>query len=174
MAHYRKTIRDAVVAQLAGITFDGNAVDVYPNRVLPFWKTELPCIAVYFLSETADDRETAWRTYFRELSVRIELMMGEYTDSTDDQIDSISEQVEVKMFADPTISDTVDDSLMKNTEMTFTTEGDVTHSSAVIDFMIKYTTEAPESSTLDDFNAEHTEYVANSDPDSTIESETTL
>ena len=58
--HQRKAIRDAVVTALvAAATSAGSRV--FPTRVVPWRKTELPAVSVYALDEKSDDQQTALR-----------------------------------------------------------------------------------------------------------------
>lgn len=98
MAHQRTRIRNAVVALLTGQTSAGSRV--YPSRVVPFRKGELPVLCVYTLDEVADDGASAPRELTRALDLILEgwVMPGPNVDVA---LDDLALQVETAMHADP-------------------------------------------------------------------------
>lgn len=182
MAHQRKVIREAVKTMLDGnVTYGGNPVTVYQSRVVPYFNVELPALAIYFLNETADDRESAPREYKRYMELVVQIVVAEIKDViTDDIIDDIAYQIEQIFFKDSWLLDTCCDSLYKSTNITFKENGDRIFTAAALVFEIEYDTYAPDTQPLDDLLTENTrtdtqgQTEQDAAADQTIDSETNL
>ena len=98
MPHQRTRIRNATVSRLLGATAAG--ARVYPSRVVPFRKGDLPVLCVYTLDEVADDDGSAPRELTRALDLIIEgwVMPGLNVDVA---LDDLALEVETAMHADP-------------------------------------------------------------------------
>lgn len=154
--HYRKIIRDNIVNKLKGnITYNAQAVPVHQTRVIPYWKIQLPAIAVYMLQDTSEHKQSAPREYWRDLQLVVQIIIKEEAGKiTDDIIDEIAEQIELIFFKDPWINDKVDDSDLVSTAIAVKEEGDILYSAASMIWNTEYRSEAPpaqESPTVEDF-----------------------
>lgn len=121
MAHPRKLIRHAIVAQLiaastaAGARVTGTRVEPH-NR-----KTGLPAISVYTLREPVDQDQSA-QTSPRELTrdVKVEIVgWVAHSDAlpVDDAMDDLAEQIEAAMDGDPYLGGEAADSILEETVM---------------------------------------------------------
>ena len=151
MAHQRTLIRGAVVAQLLGATAAG--ARVYPTRILPLRRPELPVISVYTLEEavTAASLATAPRELSRELPVMIEGWVAP-GDNVDDAMDALALEIETAMHADPYLADTAAESILDSTVMEVVEDGDRMMGLVVLTYAVTYRTSAPEATAdMDDF-----------------------
>lgn len=118
MAHPRKLIRKAVVALLVNAN-TAAAARVFPTRVPPIRKTELPAIAVYTEDEETDQDSmtTAPRELKRDVVVAVELYVV-HSDSytVDDATDDLAEQVENAMNGNRYLSGTAGECVLVSTE----------------------------------------------------------
>lgn len=118
MAHPRKLIRKAVVALLVGANTAAES-RVFPTRVPPIRKTELPAIAVYTEDEETDQDSmtTAPRELKRDVDMSIELFVANSDGySIDDAMDDLAEQVEAAMNGNRYLSGTASESVLAATE----------------------------------------------------------
>lgn len=138
MAHVRNLARNAVANILLGNPQPADPAPpvypisevldrVYPNRPTPFWEVQLPALAVYTKTETAqpgdDERIPKW--YKRKIIIVIEILV-QAEQGFDDLIDTIAEKVENLLLRhwflpDPTAPtvDLVDNLVMKSTDIVF-------------------------------------------------------
>lgn len=95
MAHVRKSIRDAHVVAVTGLTTTG--ARVYPGRVYPLQAAELPALLVYTDAEDVQtDQLGVNRTLEREVDIVIEACFKD-TVSLDDKGDVILTEVETAL-----------------------------------------------------------------------------
>ncbi|MGN6105198.1 MAG: hypothetical protein ACTHU0_08845, partial [Kofleriaceae bacterium] len=118
MAHPRKLIRHAVVAQLVGATAAGARVQA--TRVEPLRKGKLPTISVYTLHEPIDQDASA-ATNPRELTRTVKVEIAGWVAHSDalpvdDAMDDLAEQIEAAMDADPYLGGKAGDSILEETE----------------------------------------------------------
>ena len=155
--HDRQQIREAVKAALIGAHGDpvqyatAAGARVYETRVVPFRRLELPAVAVYSLSETSDDEETAPRVLKRSLQLVVEAAVQQ-GDNVDDALDAISAQIETAMHRDPTFGGVASDSTLSSTRLDVYEEGERITGVAVMQYAVTYYTAAPAAAdvTLDD------------------------
>lgn len=181
ITHYRKAIRTNVATKvLSNIIYNSAVVPVYPNRLDPFWDEEIPAIGAYFFDEPVDTKETQPREYYRDLRFAVEIMLGQFASTIDDQADDIAIQVEQKMFADPYLGDPnesvymIEDSKLVRSTFQFQTKGEVVFASLLMIFQIEYRTWAVNDKSLDDFMREETSIDNNNDANSQTETQTTV
>lgn len=143
VAHPRKLIRQAVVAQLMGAT----AADarVFKAREVPFKANELPALAVYTPDEEIEtDRSSAPRELERSLQLVVEAVTASGAPSdVDDTADDLSAQVEAAMDADPRLGGTATDTLLTRVESDVFSEGGKNHGLVRMTFTVFYETYAP-------------------------------
>ncbi len=165
MSSKREEIRAAVLAILEGIsqvtTGSGDAAisRIYTNRAKKLWPNELPAILIYTRSEASEIGVAAPRAYKRIMKLAIEIVCkGAEESNFDDTIDTISEDVEQRIFRNETLNGLVSDILLSDTEMDYVMEGDQPIGAAVLTFNVEYWTDAPiEQPDLDDFTTVHSE-----------------
>ena len=116
MAHARKLIRQAVVAQLiAAGTAAGSRVEA--TRMIPQRRATEAAIGVYTPAEESEqDARTAPRELKRDLQLIIEgIVVG--TSGVDDALDDLAEQVEAALDADDTLGGTAAESQLLSTDL---------------------------------------------------------
>lgn len=122
MAHVRKQIRDNIVTTITGLATTGS--NVYRTRVYPLADVKLPGLAVFTDSEEIEPSTiTPPRTQMRTLTVRIEAFVKGVS-NFDDQLDTISEEVEEALAADITRGGLAQDTRITGFEADFSGEGD--------------------------------------------------
>jgi len=122
MAHVRKQIRDNIVTTITGLATTGS--NVYRTRVYPLADAKLPGLAIFTDSEEIEPSTiTPPRTQMRTLTVRIEAFVKGVS-NFDDQIDTISEEVEEALAADITRGGLAQDTRITGFEADFSGEGD--------------------------------------------------
>jgi phage tail sheath gpL-like len=152
MAHPRKSIRQAVAAQLTGKT--AAATRVFKARVVPFKQSELPAVAVYTPDEEV---ETTRSTAPRELERVLQLVVEGVTESgspadVDDTADDLALEIEAAIDADPTLGGTASDVVLARTESDVFSESGKNHGVVRLTFTVYYETYAPMTApTADDF-----------------------
>ena len=92
MVHERKQIRDKIKALLLGAATQAGS-NVYTNRMLSFFESELPSLNVLTFSESSEIRNNTPQIIERNLDVHVEIR-AEDNDLVDDTLDEISEEVE--------------------------------------------------------------------------------
>lgn len=134
MTHARRSIREAAVTKLTGLTTTGNRV--YDSRVFPLSESNLPCIAVY----TAD--ENIERASLGGLLVReVDLVVRGYARaaaSVEDVLDGIAEEVEVALTSVAGVKELT----VRSIETEFDGEGDMPIATIAITFNAQYYTNA--------------------------------
>jgi hypothetical protein len=122
MAHVRKQIRDNIVTTITGLATTGS--NVYRTRVYPLADAKLPGLAIFTDSEEIEPSTiTPPRTQMRTLTVRIEAFVKGVS-NFDDQLDTISEEVEEALAADITRGGLAQDTRITGFEADFSGEGD--------------------------------------------------
>lgn len=135
MASQRKIIRAAIVTALRNAAITGT--NVFPNRWLPTWETELPSIFVYTDSEDAEVFSIAPREMRRETQVVTEVIF--LADSSlDDQLDDLGELIENVIVADPQFAGTADDTFLKGTVLDLFSNGDALMGSLKITWGVRW------------------------------------
>lgn len=117
MAHPRKLIRLAVVAQLVAAG-TAAAERVYPDRVDPHKKGNTPAICVYTLTEPVDagSGETRPRQLKRELQLEIAgYVTGVDEEQVVDALDDLAEQIEAAIDGNLTLGGTANDTVLDGT-----------------------------------------------------------
>lgn len=138
MAHVRKQIRDNIVTTITGLATTGS--NVYRTRVYPLADAKLPGLAVFTDSEEIEPSTiTPPRTQMRTLTVRIEAFVKGVS-NFDDQIDTISEEVEEALAADITRGGLAQDTRITGFEADFSGEGDQPVGVGRISVLVDYVT----------------------------------
>ncbi len=137
MAHMRKTIRDAVVTLLTGLTTTGTRV--YPSRLYPYDPANSggAGLMVYTVSESSF---LEGRTLTRELDLVIEVV-AQVNDTLDDTLDTIAVEVETAMGANPSLGLTGPiDSFLKSTQLALRKDGEKETGGLVMTYGVMYRT----------------------------------
>lgn len=119
MAHPRKLLRHAIMAQLVGSTAAADRVE--STRIDPIGRSKLPLISVYTLNEDVDQEEsesTSPRLLKREAIVEIVGWVA-YSEEANvaDALDDLAEQIEAAMAADEFFGlDMVESSILIGTD----------------------------------------------------------
>jgi hypothetical protein len=122
MASQRKLIRAQIVSVLkAGSTLAGQ--NVFPNRWLPTWETELPAIFVYTGDEPCEVFVDAPRELERRTQIVVELIVAGDS-SLDDTLDDLADVVEDLIAVDAQLAETAADAVLKGSELEMFSNGD--------------------------------------------------
>ncbi|MBI9079190.1 MAG: hypothetical protein JEY79_05560 [Pseudodesulfovibrio sp.] len=170
--HQRTVIRDKAKELLLDNTLAG--IRVYRSRVKPYAAKKLPAIGVYLNGGPADHGGRSPRRYKREEDLVIEIVAAELVDTDVDQfLDDLSEQVENIFLADETMSGTVWDCELTDTDLRPTKNGDRVFGSARLTFRVTYET-VPTDPSADDFLEADVEWDEGPAPDGEMEAEDTI
>jgi len=132
----RIDIRKNLLTKLKNLDVGGR---VYMSRMRPMYLTELPCICLYFTSETADNKNTSPRIYTKLLSVNVDIFYGADSPEVDDFLDAVAFSVENEFLADRFLNGLVDDiSLIETQAMSIDPEGENRFSALRQVYVIKY------------------------------------
>lgn len=157
MAHPRKLIRHAIVAQLIAANTAAGA-RVTGTRVEPHKRGGLPAISVYTLREPVDaaaSADTAPREITRDVKVEIVGWVA-HSDAlpVDDAMDDLAEQIEAAMDVDPNLTGTAADSLLEETVMQVLEDNggsDPMVGVVTLTYSVTYRTSPDAPADLDDF-----------------------
>jgi hypothetical protein len=106
MTHRRKTIRDAFVAAVTGLTATGTRV--FPSRVYPLAEDQLPALRITTPGDSGDGDTIGVSVMPALRRVRIVCeAVAKANTGADDAVDSISEQVEAALTANALLSGAV-------------------------------------------------------------------
>jgi len=120
--HIRQQIREYFGTNLTGLSTTGS--NVYESRVYPIENSKLPALVIYTKSETSEPIVIGTdRVMSRELSVVVE-GYAKATSNFDDNIDTISKEVEEAIAADRTLGGLAKDTFIESTEISFNAEGE--------------------------------------------------
>jgi hypothetical protein len=120
--HIRQQIREQVGTTLNNLTTTGT--NVFQSRVYPLEDSILPALLIYTKSETS---EPIVMQPPRVMERQLELIVEGYVKTTsnfDDNIDTISKEVEEAIAADTTLNGLVKDVYLQSTEIEFNSEGE--------------------------------------------------
>ena len=121
MAHVRKQIRDDVLVTLMGLTTTGSRV--YPSRVHPNEAANLPALCVYTLNETSELIAMNGNQLRRALDLVVEGYARAKSD-LDDTLDIIATEVEEALAVDPTRGGVAHKTVISDTDISLSSEGD--------------------------------------------------
>lgn len=177
MAHQRKLIRHAIIAQLTGATAAGARVQ--GTRVEPHKKGELPAISVYTLREPVDpdSASTAPRELTRGVKVEITgwvALLGVAPLDVGDTIDDLAEQIELAVDADRYFGGTASESVLEDTEIEIRDEGDRLIGIVTLTYAVTYRT-SPAAPVLDEFlTAKATTQIVGAASNNTVSDQVTV
>lgn len=124
MAHARKLIRQAVVAQLVAANTAASS-RVESTQMIPHRRTGETALGVYTPSETVDmETRTAPREELRETQLIVEgVVVGTSSSGVADSLDDLAEQVEAALAADDTFDGTAEESQLESTDLEVSEDG---------------------------------------------------
>ena len=118
MTHQRKTIRDAVITTLTGLSTTGSRV--FNSRVYPNGESKLPCLNVFTLSEAVELDSV--KSTIRSLELVVE-GFASANSNIENTLDTIATEVEEALGSDTSLSNTCQSHNITNTEITLANEG---------------------------------------------------
>jgi hypothetical protein len=135
--HARTQIRNAVTALLLNNT---SAADkVYQSRIYPLENPKLPALLVYTKQEVVGDQSMSRpRTQIRQLQLTVEAYV-KANGNIDETADTLALEVEQIIATDPTLSGLAKDTMLTNTDIQFSDEGEKPISVVVLTYSINYT-----------------------------------
>ena len=138
MAHVRKQIRDNVVTALTGLATTGS--NVFRSRVYPMETSKLPGLAIYTDSEEiAPQTINPPRTQLRTLTVTVDCYVKGVS-NFDNDLDTISEEVEEALTADLTRGGLAKDTRVSSFQADFSGEGEQPIATGKISIEVDYVT----------------------------------
>lgn len=138
MAHVRKQIRDHIAVTVTGLATTG--ANVYKTRVYPLGDAKLPGLAIFTDNEEIEPATiNPPRTQMRTLNVRIEAFVKGVS-NFDDQLDTISQEVEEALAADITRGGLAQDTRITGFDADYSGEGDQPVGVARISVLVDYVT----------------------------------
>ncbi len=151
--HYRKAIRNAVVAQLKGVDPAWRTAAqgrIYGNRMEPMGAAEtLPIIIVYCVRERVD---ATWieapRRLKRILALAIEAAV-DVDETLDDTLDALAKEIEVAMHRDDTLGGLVADTILTDTEMDLFGDAKRMCGAVRLTYECTYFTEVPDEADME-------------------------
>jgi hypothetical protein len=135
MAHKRSDIRSALVSIISGNTNAGT--NVYANRSIPTWQSELPVILIYVQNETATRRAISSSQSIRDINVRIEII-EEDNDTLDSALDAIALQVENLLEANTNLNATASSIVLTGTDIETDAIGEKLVGKCILNYQVKY------------------------------------
>ncbi|MDZ4678401.1 MAG: hypothetical protein SGI74_12930 [Oligoflexia bacterium] len=121
MSHKRAVIREFIVNALKGQT--GAGQNVFGNRANPLWEIPLPAILVYAREEHSEPISVATSPLKRTLSLAIEVRC-QASSNLDDALDDVALEIENVINTDPLLGGNVIESILNQTEIEISSEGE--------------------------------------------------
>lgn len=134
MGHKRTEIRQKIFDVLDGNT---SAANVYINRETPQWQPDLPCIIIYSGQEQADPRNINARQYIRTWEVKLDVKV-EANDSVDEDLDTISQEIEQLLIDNYSLSGLVLDIIYKSCDPQLDASGEKIIGTNTMNYEVKY------------------------------------
>ena len=159
--HERKSLREAIVAQLKGSNPYRTAagVRVYETRHGPARVHELPMISVYTDSETVDDASmmTAPRELTRKVVVAVEGWVIASA-NVDDALDALALEIETAMDVDLNFAGTAFSSVLSSSEFGIKLDGERPLGCIHMEYAVTYHTDLRTEALEDNFDTAAVEY----------------
>lgn len=145
MTHARKSLRDAVVAAVTGLTTTGARVFATHSERLVASEADLPCLLVYYAADTEQSEHDSDENLSRQVRIVVRALVKEAT-GAEDVLDAIAEDVESSV---PRTVGGALDCIPVSTKVTFPTDaGDAEIASIAIEFLVWYRTQIGNPGTL--------------------------
>lgn len=136
--HLRQQIRDQIKTTLTGLTTTGNRVT--DSRVYPIASNGTPALVIYTKEEASmplDMGTNTTRIIDRSLTVSVEVYV-KATANFDNTLDTICKEIEIAIYADPTLNGLAKDCYLEATSIEFNAEGEAPVAFATLDFLTNY------------------------------------
>ena len=137
MAHNRKAIRDRMIVILTGLVTTGPRV--FASRVYPLQTPDLPGLLVFTELEEVDSGSMR-RGLERALTVLIQAVVKSSGGVIDDTLDTIAEEIEAAIEADPNLSGLALYTQLLSTEIEFNAEAEKPVGIMSIRYQVSYRT----------------------------------
>jgi hypothetical protein len=137
MAHVRKQIRDDVVTTLTGLITTGTRV--FASRVYPNEAGKLPLLCVYSLNEASELIAMNGNQLLRSLEIVVE-GYAKAKANLDDTLDAIAKEVEEALAVDPTRGGIAHKTVINDTEISLSEEGEQPIGVIRMSFQVDYVT----------------------------------
>jgi hypothetical protein len=137
MVHVRKQIRDDVVTTLTGLTTTGTRV--FASRVYPNEAGKLPLLCVYSLNEASELIAMNGNQLLRSLEIVVE-GYAKAKANLDDTLDTIAKEVEEALAVDPTRGSIAHKTVINDTEISLSEEGEQPIGVIRMSFQVDYVT----------------------------------
>ena len=137
MAHVRKQIRDHVITTVTGLTTTGTRV--FASRVYPNEAAKLPLLCVYSLNEASELIAMNGNQLLRSLEIVVEGYAKAKT-NLDDTLDTIAKEVEEALAIDPTRGGLAHKTVINDTEISLSEEGEQPIGVIRMRFQVDYVT----------------------------------
>jgi hypothetical protein len=162
--HQRQLVRDATVLKLKGTadprpTAAGDRVK--STRLTPWRAGNLPAISVYVADEDVDREKSdeAPRRLHRVANIVVEGVLAAVAeDQLDDALDSLAQEIETALAADPWLGGTAVDSILLRTELGTVTIGERPHGAVQLTYAVTYETAVPDTAVPDDLKTVSAKY----------------
>lgn len=119
MTHARATIRENFVSLLTGLTTTGS--NVFASRIWPLTASQLPGLLIYSEAEESEESSNG-RALLRRLTILIDARVKATDGAIDNALDTIAEEIETAVEADPTLSGAALFTILESTEFEFNNE----------------------------------------------------
>tara|TARA_Y100001937_G_scaffold100419_2_gene137461 strand:+ start:8573 stop:9013 length:441 start_codon:yes stop_codon:yes gene_type:complete len=143
MTHARQTIREKIVTNVTGLGLTGS--NVFDTKLYNLTQASLPALCVYAEAESSEMSNITSNTLDRSLDVMVEAYC-EQNDQIEDTLDTICEQIEEAIGADPTLTSSCASIVLTNTEIDFTSLGEKPVGIARLSYTVNYLTKFTDSS----------------------------
>lgn len=156
MAHERKLIRKAVIAQLVAAGTSAGA-RVHSSRMSPVDDQQLPAINVFVEDEEVTNGESAPREIKRVCSIAI-MAWARAAADLDDVLDDLAEEIETAMDGDRYFTSTAGGSVLASTEVGLKTDGNRPMGVIQLTYSVTYFTQPRLTAPTDDLDVVDTQY----------------
>lgn len=144
MIHIRTLIRQALIAALMGQTNAG--LRVFNSKVTPTAAQDLPCLNVFttrdlWIEDVSETPRQQRRRCTVEIHAEVHALPGEFQDA----LDALCLQIENRLgFYPPGLMDLIEYSVLKDTEIMYSRDGDLPVATAAMSYEIQYIRPEPE------------------------------
>ncbi len=173
MAHARKQIRDAAVAQLTGLVTTG--ANVFPGQVYDVDPAFLPCLLIYTRHERVGyESEQHPRDQRRKLTLEIR-GRAPVTSLLEDTLDQIATEVEIAMDKSVDLGGLVSDLVLTDTSLSVDLISVPPHGDATLTYEVTYSTmESEAPAPVNSFITFHADSQLDADAEAELVTEETL
>lgn len=144
MSAQRIKIRNYAVSLLKNKTVAGDRV--FSSKSVSNWTNKLPAINIYTADEDITEFNQSPRILKRDMILRLEIAVAcSDEDKAADELDRLMQQVEDEFERDDTLHGNCEDIILSKIAVEFDPGGEQPIGAAQMDWLCKYTTDAPGS-----------------------------